>query len=272
MIKVMIFIDYRNLISSQYKVDIFQIDNVITDHLFKITGTNIDHVRTHVFMGGSTESQSQFIENMIRNGIEVEINSQHHSREQEKGTDVAMACRALSLAHQNAYDLGIIVSGDADLLPAIKEIRQLGKRVMVACFEDRVAKIYKDPTLESGPIDLDIFYLDTVIDAIAIQAINDNITIEYVLDEVKSLFFDVNIDYDKIRMKRYITYWATRARYLQTHHDDLSEDDQKIPHRMFDILNDLSNKYRPGYIKALNRHWSPNSWEDEIRRIPRAWE
>jgi uncharacterized LabA/DUF88 family protein len=272
----MIFIDYRNIISSQYKIDIFQMPGVIVDYLFNLTGITIDLVRTYVFMGGSTPTQSHFIDSMIKNGYEVNINPQYYGKDrdrppQEKGTDVALSTRMLALAFTDAYDIAVLVSGDADMLPAIKEIKNVGKRVMVACFEDRAAKIYKEPTKETGSIDFEAFYLDSVIDTIALQAIDDEITPNSVLNEVKNEFFDINIDYDKIKIKRYITYWATRARYLQSCIASFKEEDKDTPHKMFEQLNKLSNERRPGYIKALNKDWTPESWESEIKRIPKTW-
>jgi len=276
--RAMIFIDYKNVVSSEYRVDIFQLPSAISDHLFNITGMEVDLVRTYVFLGGTiAQPQTNFIEKMVRSGFEVELGPQHNSHDKdhksvEKGVDVALACRMLSLAHHNAYDTAILVSGDADILPAVQEVRRLGRRVMVTCFEDRISKLYREPTHETGSTDYEVFLLDSAIDAIAVQTVDSEISVDVIAKEISEELFDGNIDFDKIRTKRYITYWATRARYLQSMMDELTDEQQDAVRKAFEHLNQLSNDYRPGYIKALNRNWKPSaSWEDEIKRIPRTW-
>ena len=52
----------------------------------------------------------------------------------EKGVDIKIAVRMLSQAHKNLYDIAILVSADGDFAPAIFEVKDLGKRVIVAAF------------------------------------------------------------------------------------------------------------------------------------------
>jgi uncharacterized LabA/DUF88 family protein len=47
----------------------------------------------------------------------------------EKGTDVQMAVDMLVGAYENKYDIAIMVSSDTDLIPVIRQIRNLGKDV-----------------------------------------------------------------------------------------------------------------------------------------------
>ncbi len=47
----------------------------------------------------------------------------------EKGIDVAIATDMLRRAYSNAYDTAILVSGDADLVPAVEGAKDLGKHV-----------------------------------------------------------------------------------------------------------------------------------------------
>ena len=55
----------------------------------------------------------------------------------EKGVDVALAIDFVSLAYQGAYDVGIIVSRDTDLLPALEAVRDFGlARVEVAAWRN----------------------------------------------------------------------------------------------------------------------------------------
>jgi uncharacterized LabA/DUF88 family protein len=58
----------------------------------------------------------------------------------EKGVDVTLAVDLLLLAHQNAYDVAIVVSGDADFSYAVHAVKQMGKRVIVAFCRSSLAK------------------------------------------------------------------------------------------------------------------------------------
>lgn len=52
----------------------------------------------------------------------------------EKGIDVAIAVDMLMLAFSDAYDVAVLVSGDADFVRAVDAVKQLGKRVENAYF------------------------------------------------------------------------------------------------------------------------------------------
>lgn len=49
----------------------------------------------------------------------------------QKGVDVLLATELVHLAHENAYDLAVILSGDTDLVSAVKLIKKLGKKVVI---------------------------------------------------------------------------------------------------------------------------------------------
>lgn len=269
--RAMIFIDYKNLISSEYRVDIFKIPQVVQDYLFDYTGLNVNIIKVNVFMGPPINNgQSNFINAMIRHGYDVDCVESSHEHA-SKGIDVALGCRMVSMSHHNTFDIAVVVSGSADLHPAIREIRNMGKQVLMSCFEDRISNIYKDPTIKTGPTDIEIFYLDNVINAIAMTTIDHEIDIDSIVTEIADEFFGGNMDFDKIKIKKYIAYWATRARFLQFNTTELNDDERDILKRCFDRLNELSNQYKPGYIKSLNKSWAPTSWEDELRRIPKSW-
>ena len=53
-------------------------------------------------------------------------------RAEEKGVDVLLALHVALGAHNDAYDVAVVVSADTDLLPAIEEAVRLGKRVETA--------------------------------------------------------------------------------------------------------------------------------------------
>lgn len=50
----------------------------------------------------------------------------------EKGIDVKVATDMLWQAHNNVYDTAILVSGDADYVPAVEAVKAIGKHVEVA--------------------------------------------------------------------------------------------------------------------------------------------
>jgi uncharacterized LabA/DUF88 family protein len=55
-----------------------------------------------------------------------------HRFTQEKEVDTTMVADMLSLAAVNAFDVAVLVSGDADHAPAVEGVRGLGKKVVVA--------------------------------------------------------------------------------------------------------------------------------------------
>lgn len=61
----------------------------------------------------------------IKRGYLMENNGKFH----EKGVDVKLATEMLIGAYQNFYDTAILISSDTDLIPAIKHIKFLGKKI-----------------------------------------------------------------------------------------------------------------------------------------------
>jgi len=57
----------------------------------------------------------------------------------QKEVDVALACELLTHGFRNNYDVGILVSGDRDFVPAIQHVQAFGKRVEVAAFQNSVS-------------------------------------------------------------------------------------------------------------------------------------
>jgi len=47
----------------------------------------------------------------------------------EKGVDVMLVCDLVKHAFQNEYDTALLASGDADFVPAVELVQQLGKQV-----------------------------------------------------------------------------------------------------------------------------------------------
>jgi uncharacterized protein (TIGR00288 family) len=61
----------------------------------------------------------------------------------EKGVDIALATDMLVGAHKDLFDTLVLVSGDNDYLPVLLEVRQCGKRVEIAAFENTISQEMK---------------------------------------------------------------------------------------------------------------------------------
>jgi uncharacterized LabA/DUF88 family protein len=266
--KVSLFIDFKNIMSSEYRIDITRIPQAIESYIKETL--NIPEarvIRTYVFMSTPcTDNQSKFADMMVKNNFDV-ISLAY----MDKAVDVAITTKLIADAQHGIFDIGVIMSGNASLYPAIKEARNLGKQILVTNFSDKINSIYKEINYETGP--LNVLYLDNILEHIADQIVDGKINPSIILQELNQEFLSNfgNIDIDKIDFKKYITYWTTRARYLQVYHETLTEDDQELLRKVFDKLNDLSAEYKPGYIKALNKKWQPESWEDEMRMVVKSW-
>jgi uncharacterized LabA/DUF88 family protein len=87
--------------------------------------------------GRAFEFQSVFFESM-RQARSVELILGRHDRlkstaratHEEKQTDVNVAIHAVAGAYEDRYDVAMIVTGDTDLVPAMKMVRGLGKSVI----------------------------------------------------------------------------------------------------------------------------------------------
>lgn len=58
----------------------------------------------------------------------------------EKGIDVMLATDLLYFAANNSYDIAILVSGDADFSYTLQVVKNMGKHIEVAYFENAVSK------------------------------------------------------------------------------------------------------------------------------------
>lgn len=57
-----------------------------------------------------------------------------HQRYQEKGVDMRIGVDMLAGASKQLYDVAILVTGDGDLVEAVKAVKDLGKHVELATF------------------------------------------------------------------------------------------------------------------------------------------
>lgn len=84
------------------------------------------------------DGQQKFLGILEKEGFHIErgrIVYDHDIR--EKGVDVKMAVDIVSGAFENKYDVAVVVSSDTDLLPAIKHVIAMGKKVEYVGFSAR---------------------------------------------------------------------------------------------------------------------------------------
>ncbi len=63
----------------------------------------------------------------------------NHNNKEQKEVDVGIAVEMLMHAVNDHYDVAILISGDRDFNPAIKQVQRLGKRVEVAAFRGNIS-------------------------------------------------------------------------------------------------------------------------------------
>lgn len=59
-----------------------------------------------------------------------------HEQHVEKGVDIQLATEFIAQAYEGGYDTAVLVSGDSDYCRAIEYVQDLGKRVIVAGWDN----------------------------------------------------------------------------------------------------------------------------------------
>lgn len=72
----------------------------------------------------------------VRLGDLIEIDGKFH----EKSVDVQLAVDMVAGAYENQYDEALLISSDKDLLPAVRQIKKLNKRVGYIGFSHKPTK------------------------------------------------------------------------------------------------------------------------------------
>ena len=80
----------------------------------------------------------------ISKDTKIDITNPSTYTTQEKGTDINLAVNMLSKGYQNAYDVAILLSGDTDYIPVIRELHHLGKIVVLATFPTQNVSKYDE--------------------------------------------------------------------------------------------------------------------------------
>jgi len=96
------------------------------------------------FLGYLRSLGVQIIEKPLKTRYDSATKS---TRYVEKGVDVALATDLIGMAWENAYDVAIIVSGDADYAGAVSKVMSKGKNVEVASFRKCLSKELREAAL-----------------------------------------------------------------------------------------------------------------------------
>lgn len=133
--RVIVFLDYSNFHGMMSQLTNKEFPNQLVfdfgKYIEKLTN-GMDLIKVYFACSSISEhSQKQFFDYMDRQPyfyvkqFDRRINSSGNQR--EKQVDVYLATQIVALAYENAYDIGIIVSGDEDFIPAIEVVQQKGK-------------------------------------------------------------------------------------------------------------------------------------------------
>lgn len=138
--RVMIFIDGRNLFYSArdygdegVDIDMLELKQQLSDEQKLIRAYWYDSVNAD-----TSDARHRFLDFLRTNGFRVVASESRGSDGdyEEKGSDIKLACEMLHLAHLDAYDIAILVSGDGDFSGAVQKTQDVGKIVNVASFDD----------------------------------------------------------------------------------------------------------------------------------------
>jgi len=136
--RVMVFIDGPNLYAAKkpfgIKVDYFKLVRELVGERRLIRP--YFYTAFNPFNEEDKEQMMKFLSVLERGGFGVKALPlrMREGRLVEKGVDVAIVTDMLVMAFRNAYDTAILVSGDTDLVEAVRAIKAMGKRVEIAMF------------------------------------------------------------------------------------------------------------------------------------------
>lgn len=160
--KLAIFIDGSNFLSGYGELKNSQRvkelnypalqEDFISRQWKKRTSILFEHIKTYCYMSDGKPQKIKansgiailgndivaFKESLKKNHVRLNVKPKVNNK--EKGVDMALAVDLLSLAYTNAYDYAIIVSGDADFISAIEEVKRYGKIIYIASFSSRFSK------------------------------------------------------------------------------------------------------------------------------------
>ena len=136
--RVMVFIDYRNVLKSSFlgqdfKLDLYSLCKELTGNR-RLEAAYVFDTRAPY---GLEDPAHKTHDRLRYLGFRVIARESYDpNRQEQKEVDVAMACEMVAHAYKDNYDVAIVVSGDRDFVPAIQHIQSAGKRVEVAAYSD----------------------------------------------------------------------------------------------------------------------------------------
>ena len=151
----MIFIDgsnfYHNLKQcfNKTQIDFSKLAN-------KLTGTDRELIRTYYYNAPVDRNQNEeeykrqqkFFERIKKiDSFEVKLGrlqSKQDGSKVEKGTDVNIAVDMITKGYKDQYDVAILISGDADLVQVVQEIKDLAKHVELVVVPEQKCYHLKD--------------------------------------------------------------------------------------------------------------------------------
>jgi uncharacterized LabA/DUF88 family protein len=145
--RVAIFIDGSNLYHSvknnfgRHDLNFTEFANKLTAgrKLFRIYYYNV--LQDPSQYPESHKEQQEFLDVLKKTPyLEVRLGSTKKALGTEKGVDVMIATDLLYFAWSGFYDTAILVSGDADFAYAVQAVKNMGKHVEVAYFENGISK------------------------------------------------------------------------------------------------------------------------------------
>lgn len=128
-----------------FELDYRTLPKIVQDQLGQLADLKIDLVRTYYFgtiainkLGHDNIRERQFYEMLAKRCnynteiYEYDFKNKEVLGRRENCLEVGLATTALSLAFQNSsFDIACILAGDIDYQPLIKQLRAIGKRVVL---------------------------------------------------------------------------------------------------------------------------------------------
>jgi uncharacterized LabA/DUF88 family protein len=143
--RVMIFIDgsnlYHNLQSNFSKTSLDY-----REFSLRLTGSDRELVRTYYYNSPLDQTknpqaytaQQKFFSNLYKTpDLEVRLGrlqTKADGTKTEKGVDVKIAVDMIAKAYKNHYDVAVLISGDADFVEVVKEVKDYAKHVELVTF------------------------------------------------------------------------------------------------------------------------------------------
>jgi hypothetical protein len=82
-------------------------------------------------------------------GFDPQVFKKDKGQAKSKGVDITLTKDILSHGFQNNYDVAVLVAGDADYVPLVREVKRIGKVVITMFFSDAENGLSQQLRLES---------------------------------------------------------------------------------------------------------------------------